>query len=224
MIDSFIDDLDDLGGNSDEEDEEELDEEARTAAGGSHSSKVKFAQQLDDLDSDDEDDEDNDVEMHEVDGAGAKPASEHISPELQALIGKIRSGAKIDSIIELRNSNKFKKHMNEIVEAESSGLVESVGRIEEDNDYKLIVASNKVIMDIGDEFDNIHRFVAEKYSKKFPELESLIPNKFDYILTVQRVGNEMDLTLVDLNDLLPSASVMVVSVTGNDCNFSKIKR
>lgn len=43
----------------------------------------------------------------------------------------------------------------------------------------------------------------------------MIPNKLDYIRTVRRIGNEMDLTLVDLNDLLPSASVMIVSVTGS---------
>ena len=51
--------------------------------------------------------------------------------------------------------------------------------------------------------------------KKFPELESLIPSKLDYICTVRRIGNEMDMTLVDLTDILPSASVMIVSVTGS---------
>lgn len=30
---------------------------------------------------------------------------------------------------------------------------------------------------------------------------------------VQRIGNEMDLTQVELEDLLPAASVMVVTVT-----------
>ena len=32
---------------------------------------------------------------------------------------------------------------------------------------------------------------------------------------VLRIRNEMDMTLVELNDLLPVASVMVISVTGS---------
>ena len=61
----------------------------------------------------------------------------------------------------------------------------------------------------------MHRFVVDLYSLKFPELESLVPSKVEYVRTVQKIGNEMDLTLVDLNDLLPTATVMVVSVTAS---------
>lgn len=34
----------------------------------------------------------------------------------------------------------------------------------------------------------------------------------DYARVVSRIGNEMDLTLVDLDDILPAATVMVVTV------------
>ena len=40
--------------------------------------------------------------------------------------------------------------------------------------------------------------------------------------TVQRIGNELDMTMIDLNDILPSASVMVVSVTGSTSNSSPL--
>lgn len=39
--------------------------------------------------------------------------------------------------------------------------------------------------------DIIHKFIRDKYSKRFPELESLVPNALDYIRTVkvsERVG------------------------------------
>jgi hypothetical protein len=39
-----------------------------------------------------------------------------------------------------------------------------------------------------------------------------VQHPLDYARVVQRIGNEMDLTLVDLEDLLPAASVMVVTV------------
>ena len=35
----------------------------------------------------------------------------------------------------------------------------------------------------------------------------------DYARVVSRIGNEMDLTLVDLDDILPAATVMVVTVS-----------
>jgi U4/U6 small nuclear ribonucleoprotein PRP31 len=40
-----------------------------------------------------------------------------------------------------------------------------------------------------------------------------VQHPIDYARVVQRIGNEMDLTTIDLEDLLPAASVMVVTVT-----------
>lgn len=54
-----------------------------------------------------------------------------------------------------------------------------------------------------------------RYRLKFPELESLVLHPIDYARVVKRIGNEMDLTLVDLEGLLPSATIMVVSVTAS---------
>lgn len=36
--------------------------------------------------------------------------------------------------------------------------------------------------------DIIHKFIRDKYSKRFPELESLVPNALDYIRTVKASG------------------------------------
>jgi len=78
---------------------------------------------------------------------------------LQQLIGKIRAGLGIDSIISLRSSTKFTRHMAAIEEAQATApsLTESLGRLEEDHDYKIIVDSNKIIHEINEEFENIHR-------------------------------------------------------------------
>lgn len=37
----------------------------------------------------------------------------------------------------------------------------------------------------------VHRFVVDRYSQKFPELDSLIPQPADYVRTVQVMRNEM---------------------------------
>lgn len=47
------------------------------------------------------------------------------------------------------------------------------------------------LQDIDPEMVEVHRFVVDRYSRKFPELDSLIPQPADYIRTVQVMKNEM---------------------------------
>ncbi|KAF6136967.1 hypothetical protein GIB67_030731 [Kingdonia uniflora] len=55
-------------------------------------------------------------------------------------------------------------------------------------------------------------FIHDNCRLKFPELESLVNQPIDYAAVVKKIGNKIDLTLVDLEGLLPSAMIMVVSV------------
>jgi U4/U6 small nuclear ribonucleoprotein PRP31 len=87
--------------------------------------------------------------------------------------------------------------------------------LEDDPEYQLIVECNALSVDIENEIVIIHNFIRDKYRLKFPELESLVHHPIDYARVVKKIGNEMDLTLVDLEGLLPSAIIMVVSVTAS---------
>lgn len=85
----------------------------------------------------------------------------------------------------------------------------------DDPEYQLILDCNTLIIDIDNEIAIVHNFIRDNYRLKFPELESLVLHPIDYARVVRRIGNEMDLTLVDLEGLLPSATIMVVSVTAS---------
>lgn len=87
--------------------------------------------------------------------------------------------------------------------------------VEDDPEYQLIVDCNALSVDIDNEITIIHNFIRDKYRAKFPELESLVLHPIDYSRLVKQISNEMDLTLVDLEGLLPSATIMVVSVTAS---------
>ena len=115
----------------------------------------------------------------------------------------------------MRSSARYVKHLADIAIAFDNVFELTTGVLESDPEYKLILSSNKIIQEIDEEIIGTQRYVTEIYSKKFPELDSLISNKIDYIQTVKRIGNEMDMTMVELNDLLPSSTVMIVSVTGS---------
>ena len=61
----------------------------------------------------------------------------------------------------------------------------------------------------------IHKFVRDLYSKRFPELESLVHTSLEYVRTVQLLQNDLEVTKVNLNEVLPAATIMVVSVTAS---------
>ena len=179
LAESFLEDLDELGGNSEEDNQDE-----------------GFNDLMDDLNDSDEDEDENE-------------------DDLDAVLGKIAAVKGISNIALLRKSLRFQEHLKKIETCLNENTSAITGSLEDDSEYKLLVLSNTIIHDIDEEIKNIHRYVAELYAKKFPELESLVPNKIDYMRTVKRIGNEMDMTLVELGDLLSSATVMVVSVTGS---------
>lgn len=81
--------------------------------------------------------------------------------------------------------------------------------------YKLIVSCQELVQLIDEELLTVYKFAVERYSKKFPELESLVPGRLDYLKTVKCIQNEMDMTVVDLGDTLPNALVISVSMTGS---------
>jgi RNA processing factor Prp31 len=81
------------------------------------------------------------------------------------------------------------------------------------NVSKSIVECNALLVDIENEILVMHNFIRDNYGIKFPELESIVHHPIDYASVIKNIGNQMDLTLIDLQGLLPSAIIMVVSIT-----------
>lgn len=68
--------------------------------------------------------------------------------------------------------------------------MEIIGPIEEDPEYQLIVESNALVSEINNEIQIVHKYIRDRYAKKFPELESLVLNPLDYARVVKRIGNQ----------------------------------
>ncbi|KAF6141703.1 hypothetical protein GIB67_027881 [Kingdonia uniflora] len=79
-------------------------------------------------------------------------------------------------------------------------------------EYELIIACNALTVDMDNEIHRVQSFLCDNYSAKFPDLESLVHHPIDYARAVKKIGNETDMTRVDLQGLLSSAMIMVVSV------------
>uniref|UniRef100_A0A673AU03 U4/U6 small nuclear ribonucleoprotein Prp31 n=1 Tax=Sphaeramia orbicularis TaxID=375764 RepID=A0A673AU03_9TELE len=141
---------------------------------------------------------------------------EDIPEEMEVDYSKAESVA---SIAKLRNSKQFSEIMDKISVyiGKQRKNSEVSGPVEADPEYRLIVAANNLTVEIDNELNIIHKFTRDKYSKRFPELESLVPDSLDYIRTVKELGNNLEKCKNNetLQQILTNATIMVVSVTAS---------
>jgi U4/U6 small nuclear ribonucleoprotein PRP31 len=204
LAESFLADLDDLSDDDDdgEEEEEEVKEEEFAKAGvvvvenggGIKGEEVK-------------------EEAKEQNGSNDNNKSNNFSNALEKctkLLSADRYARTVGAVE--REIAKIKKEEKETTTTRGEDEDEE----EKNKDlYKLILDCNALTVDIDDTIVFIHNYIKDKYKKKFPELESLVPHPIDYARVVQKIANEMDIMRVDLESVLPSATIMVVTVTGS---------
>ncbi|ESQ29468.1 hypothetical protein EUTSA_v10023432mg [Eutrema salsugineum] len=157
---------------------------------------------------------DNEAEMDENDGDVGEE-EEDIDMDMADL--ETLNYDDLDSVSKLQKSQRYIDIMQKVEEAlgKDSDEAEKGTVLEDDPEYKLIVDCNQLSVDIENEIAIVHNFIRDKYRLKFQELESLVHHPIDYARVVKKIGNETDLTLVDLKGLLPSAIIMTVSVTAS---------
>lgn len=130
------------------------------------------------------------------------------------------------NVSEMLKNEEFQKLMDEVRERKDEQPALELGKqlSEEDTEYPLITRCNSLVREIDDEMLNIHRFVRDIFSKKFPELESIVVSPLDYLQVVQRIGNTKDLTTIDFSDILPNTAVMAITVTASMTAGSTLPR
>jgi U4/U6 small nuclear ribonucleoprotein PRP31 len=77
-----------------------------------------------------------------------------------------------------------------------------------------MVRANELVVDLTHDIADIHKFIRDIYSKRFPELESLVLHPLDYARTVLLLGNELG-KVNDLADVLPATNVITISMTAS---------
>ena len=131
----------------------------------------------------------------------------------------------VQALAQLASSERLEKMMVSIdFYLENPRIEEVVGPVEADPEYQLIVDSNNILVEIDNEIITVHKFVRDKYSLRFPELESLVPTPLEYVRTVQLLQNDLEVTKVGLDEILPAATIMVVSVTASTTQGQRIEQ
>lgn len=202
LADEFLADLGDLDALED---------------GGDDDAKgnIGFDNNIDDGDDDgdgDDDDSDND------DDDARDELAKHFGGASSSSTARLKYD-NIGQVVKLWRSEPFSKHMAKVDAFAAQDASATVARAGE---YELIVESNSIMFAIDNEIDAVYKFCRDLYSSKFPELESLVLNAMDYVRVVKAIGNEVDLTQIDLTELLPANTIMVVSVTATTSRGSPL--
>ncbi|KAJ8436938.1 hypothetical protein Cgig2_017363 [Carnegiea gigantea] len=80
---------------------------------------------------------------------------------------------------------------------------------------QLSVDYTALLIDIDKEITFIRNYISDKYRHRFLELDSLVHHPIDYAHMVRKIGGNIELTLDGLEGLLPSALIMVASITAS---------
>ncbi|PWN54308.1 Nop domain-containing protein [Violaceomyces palustris] len=118
-------------------------------------------------------------------------------------VAKLMDSGKIDSVM------KSIEHFMALPEPDIEGV------LEETPEYQLIVKANNLAVDVDNEVMVVHKFIRDHYSPRFPELESLILNPWEFVQAVQALGNDEDLSRAKLEGILPHGIVVVISMTAS---------
>ncbi|KAF3431296.1 hypothetical protein FNV43_RR26027 [Rhamnella rubrinervis] len=153
---------------------------------------------------------DNETDLMDEEDAEAANMAEDVDGDLADI--ETLNYDDLNSVSKLQKSQRYADLMQKVEDAlqrdsDASNQGADQGMVlDDDPEYKLIVHCNSLSVDIENEIVIIHNFI---------QLESLVHHPIDYARVVKKIGNEMDVTLVDLEGLLPSAIIMVVSVTAS---------
>ncbi|CAB3407530.1 unnamed protein product [Caenorhabditis bovis] len=179
-----------------------------------------------------DDDDDEDFEMPEDNDA---PEFKNVKMEEEEIEEAIEEpadgGVKYDSVHDVAKLARSERYL-ELVRQLHAELerpadeVKVTAPLEADPQYQLIVKLSHLAADIDSEINVIHKFVRDKYEKRFPELETLVPNPLDYLATVQLLGNDINTKGQNkelLSRILAPAACIVVSVTVSTTQGTKLE-
>jgi U4/U6 small nuclear ribonucleoprotein PRP31 len=130
---------------------------------------------------------------------------------------------EIRQICRLTTSNHY-KHIIKTVETLSNSYTDDCFQptkeenLEHISSYTLLGDCNKLTFEIENEISLVHNFNRDQYRPRFPELESLVQDPLDYARVILAIGSEENISQVNLDHVLPSSNIMVVTVTASTTN------
>ncbi|AXA49497.1 U4/U6 small nuclear ribonucleoprotein PRP31 [Malassezia restricta] len=155
-----------------------------------------------------------DTSMQYVDESHAHGASQP-GNELESLQNNDASNTNIRSISKLYENDTLSELLKVIEQRKAQPPTVITGALEGSEEYFLIIRANSTALEIDHEMLALYKFIREHYAPRFPELETLVLNPWEFIQAVLILGNKKDLVTAGLEGILPQGTVVVISMTAS---------
>jgi U4/U6 small nuclear ribonucleoprotein PRP31 len=155
---------------------------------------------LDDLDN--LEDSDKDIDMEDA---------ETLEIELKKRLKESKDIFTVAKVLRSRPFTELMRQIEHFKQHQTNSALVSAKNFDE-VEYQLIVQANNAVGDIEADILLANKFARDVYAQRFPELDQLLPSAIDFARTVKVIGEEEDITKVNLKNLLPSATVMIINV------------
>merc|ERR1712130_281227 len=175
----------------------------------------------DELAADFEDDEEDVIEEHDVEMKEEinRTAQVKKEPEIEM---QYQSIDDVDSVTQLLESSDFKDSMVKIRASLGENPKPWFGLVEQNPEYQLVVKANELCTKIDNEISIVHKFVQDMYAERFPELNGMIPEPSVYLKTVNILGNDIEVGMKKLDEVLTAQTILIVSVTASTTSGKKM--
>ncbi|KAF1741408.1 hypothetical protein MXB_4517, partial [Myxobolus squamalis] len=145
------------------------------------------------------------------------PLEKNPKSERTSVPDKIESHCKrsVFHVARLIKSDKAKRVLERIEFSTEKKKTQNSQLCDSNANYDVVVDANSLLAEIDTEITTVYKYLKDIYNKRFPELESLVTSAYEYIHTVNYLGNVTDSVKLDGIDFLPPAIKMVVTVTAS---------
>ncbi|KAI9593760.1 hypothetical protein BDF19DRAFT_446819 [Syncephalis fuscata] len=140
--------------------------------------------------------------------------AEETERRINQLVASAKSIHDVAKLLRTRTVMGILQRIGEFTQQQATAA-SFAGPVEHHPEYTTIVQANNLTADVDNEILAVHKFIRDHYAARFPELESLVLNPYDYVQTVKAIGNAPDLANLSLDTVLPSATIMVVRMAGS---------
>lgn len=165
-----------------------------------------------------------------------RPAEEMRAEDVDAMDLRPEAVDSVTGICTLMQSGQMRDALADIEHYSTLDKPDIEGVLEDSPEYQLIVKANNLAVDVDNEIMVAHKvrrkwsvlrlmatlissflpfspqFIRQHYQPRFPELESLIPNPWEFVQAVQAIGNQDNLAKAKLDGILPHGTVVVISM------------
>lgn len=129
----------------------------------------------------------------------------------------VDTNEQVDKISNLLGSSRFVEHMKTTEEYYKTDPSKSFvsGRAEDSPEYRFILKSNELIVEIDDDIVAVHKYIRDIYAARFPELEQTLVHPVEYAKVVRKIGNRTDIQGPDLQDCVSEHQKLTITIAAS---------